>query len=46
MKIKDLDGLPGAKRLTPLDMNGIAILKSHTVITFDDPKPSGTTQVR
>lgn len=27
----------GAKRLTPLDMNKLAILKAHTVITFSDP---------
>ncbi len=26
----------GAKRLSPLDMNKLAILKAHTVITFSD----------
>ncbi len=29
----------GAKKLTPLDMNKLAILKAHTVITFSD-KPA------
>ncbi len=27
----------GAKKLSPLDMNKLAILKAHTVITFSDP---------
>lgn len=27
----------GAKRLSPLDMNKLAILKDHTVITFTKP---------
>ncbi len=26
----------GAKKLSPLDMNKLAILKAHTVITFSD----------
>ncbi len=26
----------GTKRLSPLDMNKLAILKAHTVITFSD----------
>lgn len=26
----------GAKKLTPLEMNKLAILKAHTVITFSD----------
>ncbi len=26
----------GAKKLSPLDMNKLAILKAHTVITFKD----------
>ncbi len=30
----------GAKKLIPLDMNKLAILKAHTVITFSDPAPS------
>ncbi len=30
----------GAKKLTPLDMNKLAILKAHTVITFSDPAPT------
>ncbi len=30
----------GAKKLSPLDMNKLAILKAHTVITFSD-KVSG-----
>ncbi len=29
----------GAKKLSPLDMTKLAILKAHTVITFSD-KPS------
>ncbi len=29
----------GAKKLSPLDMNKLAILKAHTVITFTD-KPA------
>lgn len=28
----------GAKKLSPLEMNKLAILKDHTVITFKDPK--------
>lgn len=27
----------GARKLTPLEMNKLAILKAHTVITFSDP---------
>ncbi len=30
----------GAKVLTPLEMNKLAILKAHTVITFSDPAPT------
>ena len=26
----------GARKLTPLEMNKLAILKAHTVITFSD----------
>ena len=26
----------GARRLSPLEMNGLALLKAHTVITFAD----------
>ena len=29
----------GARKLTPLEMNKLAILKAHTVITFSDPAP-------
>ncbi len=32
----------GAKKLSPLDMNKLAILKAHTVITFSDPAPIAT----
>ena len=35
----------GAKKLTPLDMNKLAILKAHTVITFNS-KPSATSASR
>ncbi len=28
----------GARKLSPLDMNKLAILKAHTVITFSDTK--------
>ncbi len=34
----------GAKKLSPLDMNKLAILKAHTVITFSDPTPTPTTK--
>ena len=27
----------GARKLSPLEMNRLAILKAHTVITFSDP---------
>ncbi len=30
----------GAKKLSPLDMNKLAILKAHTVVTFSDPTPT------
>lgn len=32
--------LKGTKKLTPLEMNKIAILKDHTVITFGTPYDS------
>ena len=35
----------GAKKLTPLDMNKLAILKAHTVITFKT-QPSATSASR
>ncbi len=30
-----------ATSLSPLDMNKLAILKDHTVITFSQPEPRG-----
>lgn len=36
MKVIDIKLPESAKKLTPLEMNGIAILKAHTVITFPD----------
>lgn len=36
MKAIDLKLPESAKKLTPLEMNGIAILKAHTVITFSE----------
>ena len=32
--------IPGAKKLSPLEMNKIDILKDHTVITFGTDKPT------
>lgn len=31
----DLSSIPGAEKLTPLQMNSLQILKAHTVITFN-----------
>lgn len=45
MNTTDFKVPEGAKKLSPLDMNKLAILKAHTVITFsgaastDKPKP-------
>lgn len=38
MSTTDIKVPDGAKKLTPLEMNKLAILKAHTVITFTDPK--------
>lgn len=34
-----------AQKLTPLEMNKLAILKDHTVITFSAPEASSQPQV-
>lgn len=40
MKEKEKKIPEGAIKLSPLEMNKLAILKAHTVITFSDPAPS------
>lgn len=37
MSTTDIKVPDGAKKLTPLEMNKLAILKAHTVITFSNP---------
>lgn len=37
MSTIDIKVPEGAKKLTPLEMNKLAILKAHTVITFSNP---------
>lgn len=37
MNTTDFKVPEGAKKLSPLDMNKLAILKAHTVITFSNP---------
>lgn len=36
MEKKDFKLPEGARKLSPLDMNKLAILKAHTVITFTE----------
>lgn len=36
MNTKDFKKPEGARKLSPLEMNKLAILKAHTVITFTD----------
>lgn len=38
MEVTEMKIPEGAKKLSPLDMNKLAILKDHTVITFKEQK--------
>lgn len=42
MSTTDIKVPDGAKKLTPLEMNKLAILKAHTVITFSKAESLGT----